>query len=148
MNGYRTRETTFCTVAVPIGADAASEVAPPTEEKPSTAETLTQYAPVVKSLLESSASHDVEVYAAKIANLKRTRRKFRRGGIGWTVITNRIRVLQAKRRAAFEERAEDRTSWQSRRSWAFLGKAGLVTGIGVGAAAIVLLLSLSRRRRR
>ena len=132
-------------VGEPMGETPAQAAAPTIAQT----DLLTKLAPVVKELLDDSAVEDVEVLKAKIAN----HRRLRDASIEpvRTLYANKVRVLEAKLRAAKDAKRLEREEQQATRTWRVLGYTVTGTGIAVGAGVLALLVAgtqnLNRRDR-
>lgn len=107
---------------------------------------IEQAAPIVRALVAPDATQSVEVLRQKVANHIKMRNGFSKGTPFWTLYDNRVRVLQAKYRAAVERQAHERQDRSSRKGWSALGKVGLGTGIILGVVVIGTLLRRSAPR--
>jgi hypothetical protein len=118
-------------------ADAAVDAEAVKKEK-STDELVTEYLPVVKTIVEevSDASRQVEVLDAQIAN---TRALMRRAPWMAGVLKMRLRKLQARRRAAARRLDKQREGESSVRTWRALGQVAAVAGIGLLVAGVIRL---------
>lgn len=99
--------------------------------------------PIAREVLASSATQDVEVLRAKIAN--QTRMMQVSPEPLKTLYRNNIAVLKAKLRAALQERELERESQQATRTWRIAGYAVTGTGMAVGAGVVVALLALASK---
>ncbi len=108
------------------------------------AEIVATALPVAKAIFDTDAAEDVETLRAKIKNHKRMRDSLPEPLK--TIYANKVRVLEAKYRAATQKHTREKQLAVSRKEWAGLGKATVVVGIGVGASIIALLLSMTMRR--
>lgn len=117
----------------------------PEEKGPSTSEIVL---PIVKTLLEKSATRDVEVLKARAENFRRLRDRARKGSAFWTLYDNQYRVALAKLRAAQVEQQQEREDRASKLQVVELGKVGITVGIVGGAALVVLLLNLAGAAKR
>lgn len=117
-----------------FGEESDSQI----EKATNTARTLL---PIAKELLEASASQDVEVLKAQIANHRRMRAKVPEPLK--TLYSNKIKVLQAKLRAAEQAKLLEQEEQQSTRNWRLLGYSVTGTGIAVGLAATVAVIAIA-----
>lgn len=106
-------------------------------------ETVRQVVPYVKAALREDADEDVETLRARIANHRRIRDALPRLSVTWTLYDNKIRVLEAKLRAARKRKGEEAEDRASKWEWASLGKGSVLVGLAVGGALVGLLLNAS-----
>ena len=123
----------------PLGA-AATPTAPP--------EDYTKYtsaaAPLVAALVgDSDSTESVETLKAKIKNHIHLRNTFPEPLK--TLYANKVLVLKGKLKAALARQKRDLEDRGSKKEWAVLGKAGIVTGIVVGGALILLIAAGARK---
>lgn len=122
----------------------ASDAVPPSEGGPRTVEEwVAVVGPIAREVLASSATQDVEVLKAKIAN--QTRMAQVSPEPLRTLYLNNINVLKAKLRAAVQAREVERESQQATRTWRLAGYTVTGTGVAVGAGIIVALLALASK---
>lgn len=141
--GSRASDQATGNSAIPLAAASPSPAAPtPTAPLPSEHYTslLEQFAPIAKSVLtSSSAEEDVQVLKAQIKNHRKLRdslpEPFK------TIYANKVRVLEAKLRAAEKAKVEENKTQTSRWEWASLGKSAIVVGILAGSALTALLIT-------
>lgn len=137
--------------AVTTEPSASQAALPPGARRPKKPENemerqLQAWSPVVAGMLREMYALDpntsVEVFEAKIANLKRQRRNapvFLRG-----YLTNRINILEAKHRGASHQRQLQLEEERSTRTWRVLGYSLTGTGIAVGLGLLGLLVVSSK----
>lgn len=112
---------------------------------------LQKLAPVISDtaakLLDSSATENVEVLRAKIANHKRMM-KYAPEGPMRDFYRNQISVLTAKLNAAKQAKNLEKEEQASVRTWRVLGYTVTGTGVAIGGGVVLLLLALARRANR
>lgn len=107
---------------------------------------IEQAAPIVSALVMADSTQSVEVLKQRVDNHIRMRNGFGKGTPFWTLYDNRVKVLQAKYRAAVARQARDREDRSSRKGWSALGKVGIGTGIVLGVVVIGAILKRTRSR--
>ena len=104
---------------------------------------LTKYAPLatqmLQQLLADDPRTDYRVYQAKVKNLKETIRSL--PPFLQPLFRQRLRVVEARLRAAKEQRKLQIEGEQATRTWRWFGWAGGGTAIVVGIAIGVLVLA-------
>lgn len=98
-------------------------------------------APYIKALVADSATEDVETLRAMVRNHKAIRNSFRQGTAMWVLYDNKVRVLEARLRAALAAQEEEHEDRQSKWEFAAIGKTLGVGGIIASGALILLLLN-------
>jgi hypothetical protein len=119
--------------------EAKSSADEGTESSQELSRTLTALSPAITTVVEALTDpyKRVKILEAKIKKAKRS-----------GASASKIQRLQAKLEAAKHRLSIKDEALESTRDWRMLGKAGIVTGIGIGAAIIFFIFMQSFKPRR